>query len=88
MITRPLTDIQVIREQVELDSEDVLASLSPEAKKLVEKYRFLNRELDRYQGSVFYTGNPNDARCKKYEAEQKEISDKLSRLGYNIDACY
>lgn len=62
--------------------------LTPEAKKLVEKYRFYNRELDRYQGSVFYTGNPNDSRCKEYESAQKEIADKLEKLGYKIDECY
>jgi hypothetical protein len=59
------------------------------AKALIDKYRFFNTELDRYQGSVFYTGNPNDSRCTQIEADQKSIAEKFLKLtGFPIDTSY
>lgn len=60
--------------------------LTPQAKKLVERYKFLNSELDRYCSSVFYI--PNGPREKNYEAEQASINAQLKALGYNLDLYY
>lgn len=61
--------------------------LTPEAKKLVERYKFLNSELDRYCSSIFYKGE-GDPREKKYIAEQQEINERMKTLGYNLDLYY
>ncbi len=57
--------------------------LTGEAKKLVDRYKFINKEIDRFGGSVFYY--PNSQREQAWNEDQKAISAKMKALGYNLD---
>jgi hypothetical protein len=61
--------------------------LTKEAATLVERYRFLNSELDRYCGSAFYRGE-GDPRERKYLDEQSSIAARVTALGFVLDLYY
>ena len=69
-----------------LKKKAIKKKLTPDAKKLVERYKTLNREMDRYTGSVFYV--PNGKREKDMIKEQQDISEKMKSLGYELDLYY
>lgn len=58
--------------------------LTPELKKIVDRYKFITQEEERYLGSVFAV--PNSSRARGYEQELQALAIKFKKItGVSID---
>jgi hypothetical protein len=59
--------------------------LTPELKRMVDRYKLISQEEERYLGSVF--ANPNSSRAKNYEKELIDLATRFKKMsGISIDA--